>query len=179
MSNFGELKKATLVSQNRRTIHTALNVGSSNPLIPCVIGRNGQTILKKEGDEKTPIGIYHPQMVYYRQDRTKRPQTALPVKAIKPSDGWCDEQTDRNYNRPVTLPYKASAENLWREDALYDLIIVTDHNQCPRIKGRGSAIFIHVAKQKDKPTQGCIALEKKNLYFLLRLLDQQTKIIIS
>ena len=179
MSNFGDLKKVTLVSQNRRTIHTALNIGSTNRLIPCVIGANGQTIFKKEGDEKTPIGIYQPQIVYYRQDRTKRPQTALPVKAIKPQDGWCDAPADRNYNRAVTLPYQASAENLWREDQLYDLVIVTDHNQSPRIKGRGSAIFIHVAKQNYKPTQGCIALEKSHLYFLLKLLSQQTKILIS
>ena len=92
----------------------------------------------------------------------------MPARAIRNCDGWCDAPTDRNYNRPVRLPYPASAERLWREDELYDVVVVLGHNDCPRTKGRGSAIFMHVAKPGYAPTEGCIALA---LPHLLRLLE--------
>lgn len=178
MSNFGDLNVISLHSINRSKRVAKLQIGSSKRLIPCAIGRQGQTILKKEGDGKTPIGKWQPQKIYYRQDRIGRPISKLPINVIKKQYGWCDAPNDRNYNRPVTLPYKASTECLWRDDELYDLILVLNHNQTPRIKGKGSAIFIHVAKPGFPPTEGCIAIEKQALLRLLTYLDPLTKIII-
>ena len=106
--------------------------------------------------------------VLFRADRLPRPRTALPVQRIGRADGWCDAPGDRNYNRPVRHPYPASAERLWREDALYDVVVVLGHNQRPRLRGAGSAIFMHVARPGYLPTEGCIALRRDHL---LRLLD--------
>jgi L,D-peptidoglycan transpeptidase YkuD (ErfK/YbiS/YcfS/YnhG family) len=91
----------------------------------------------------------------------------LPVRAIGRSDGWCDAPGDRNYNRPVRQPYPASAEPLWRGDELYDLVVVLDYNLRPRVRGRGSAIFMHVARPGYRPTEGCIALRRDHLQLLL------------
>jgi L,D-peptidoglycan transpeptidase YkuD (ErfK/YbiS/YcfS/YnhG family) len=107
--------------------------------------------------------------VLYRSDRLLRPQTRLPIAALQARNGWCDDPRDRNYNRPVRHPYPASAERLWRHDHLYDLIVVLGHNDRPRVKGRGSAIFMHVAGPGLKPTEGCIALERPHL---LRLIER-------
>jgi L,D-peptidoglycan transpeptidase YkuD (ErfK/YbiS/YcfS/YnhG family) len=138
---------------------------------PCALGRSGCTARKREGDGATPIGQWRLRAVLYRPDRLRRPRTALPVRAIRRRDGWCDAQADRNYNRPVRLPYPASAERLWREDALYDLLVVLDYNERPRTRGRGSAIFMHVAKSGYAPTEGCIALARPHLARLLERLD--------
>ena len=105
--------------------------------------------------------------VFYRADRVPRPRTALPVRALRPNDGWCDATGDRNYNRPVTLPYAARAERLWRGDGLYDIVVVLDHNTAPRARGRGSAVFMHIAREGYAPTQGCIALKLHDLRALL------------
>jgi L,D-peptidoglycan transpeptidase YkuD (ErfK/YbiS/YcfS/YnhG family) len=105
--------------------------------------------------------------VLYRADRVVRPVTRLPVSAIHPDDGWCDDPCDRNYNRPVRLPYPASHERLWREDHLYDLVVVLGYNDLPRSKGRGSAIFMHLAAPGFMPTEGCIALREADLRKLL------------
>ena len=138
---------------------------------PCALGRSGCTARKREGDGATPIGQWRLRAVLYRPDRLRRPRTALPVRAIRRRDGWCDAPADRNYNRPVRLPYPASAERLWREDALYDLLVVLDYNERPRARGRGSAIFMHVAKSGYAPTEGCIALARPHLARLLERLD--------
>ena len=87
----------------------------------------------------------------------------LPARAIRPDDGWCDASADRNYNRPVRHPYSASAERLWRSDGLYDLVVVLAYNERPRVRGRGSAIFMHVARPGYAPTEGCIALARAHL----------------
>jgi L,D-peptidoglycan transpeptidase YkuD (ErfK/YbiS/YcfS/YnhG family) len=134
---------------------------------PCAVGRSGCRVRKREGDSATPIGRWRLRAVLYRPDRVLRPRTALPVRAIRRADGWCDAPADRNYNRPVRLPYRASAERLWREDALYDIVVVLDHNERPRSRGRGSAIFIHVARSGYAPTEGCIALARPHLLHLL------------
>lgn len=105
--------------------------------------------------------------VLYRADRLQRPRTALPVKPITPRDGWCDAPADRNYNRPVPLPYPASHERLWRGDHLYDLVIVLGYNDKPRSLGRGSAIFMHLARRSYAPTEGCIALARGDMLKLL------------
>ena len=106
--------------------------------------------------------------VLYRADRIRRPSTGLPVRSIGRSDGWCDAAGDRNYNRLVRHPYPASAERLWRADGLYDIVVVLDHNRVPRVRGAGSAIFMHVAGPGYPPTAGCIALQREHLLRLLR-----------
>jgi L,D-peptidoglycan transpeptidase YkuD (ErfK/YbiS/YcfS/YnhG family) len=110
--------------------------------------------------------------VLYRGDRLRRPRSGLPVVALKIDDGWCDDVSDRNYNRRVRHPYPASAERLWRDDHLYDVIVVLGYNDGPRVKGHGSAIFMHVASPGFKPTQGCIALERSHL---LRLIEHASR----
>lgn len=136
---------------------------------PCALGRGGSRMRKREGDGATPIGRWPVLRVLFRADRLPRPRTALPVQRIVPEDGWCDARDDRNYNRPVRHPYPASAERLWRQDALYDVVVVLGHNQKPRLRGAGSAIFMHVARPGYLPTEGCIALRRDHL---LRLLDR-------
>ena len=146
---------------------------------PCALGRSGCRARKREGDGATPIGQWRVQRVLYRPDRVRRPRTPLPVRAIRTCDGWCDAPTDRNYNRPVRLPYPASAERLWREDELYDVVVVLGYNDCPRAKGRGSAIFMHLAKPGYAPTEGCIALTRPHLLRLLARLDARAKVVVA
>jgi L,D-peptidoglycan transpeptidase YkuD (ErfK/YbiS/YcfS/YnhG family) len=105
--------------------------------------------------------------VLYRADRGKRPRTQLPVRAIRVSDGWCDDPVEANYNRLVTLPAARSAEGLWRADRLYDVVVVLGYNDRPRVKGRGSAVFVHLARPGYTPTDGCIALSRRDLVRLL------------
>jgi L,D-peptidoglycan transpeptidase YkuD (ErfK/YbiS/YcfS/YnhG family) len=143
---------------------------------PCALGRAGCRARKREGDGATPIGQWRLRAVLYRPDRMRRPLTSLPTRAIRRHDGWCDASADRNYNRPVRLPYPASAERLWREDALYDVVVVLDYNECPRVHGRGSAIFMHVARPGYAPTEGCIALARAHLLCLLERLPARAAI---
>ncbi len=130
---------------------------------PCALGRGGCRARKREGDGATPIGRWRVRQVLYRADHVRRPRTSVPVKPIRAGDGWCDAPADRNYNRPVRRPYAASAEQLWRADGLYDLVVVLGYNDRPRIRGLGSAIFMHVARAAYAPTEGCIALETRHL----------------
>jgi L,D-peptidoglycan transpeptidase YkuD (ErfK/YbiS/YcfS/YnhG family) len=135
---------------------------------PCALGRSGRRAVKREGDGATPIGRWQLLQVLYRADHIRRPPTGLVVRPIRPADGWCDDPADRNYNRPVRHPYPASAERLWREDGLYDCVVVLSHNVRPRVRGAGSAIFMHVAQPGYLPTAGCIALRREHLLRLLR-----------
>jgi len=137
---------------------------------PCALGRKGCRVRKREGDGATPVGRWRLVAVLYRPDRGRRPPTRLPVRPIRPDDGWCDAPTDRNYNRHVRHPYPASAERLWREDGLYDLVVVLDHNARPRVRGAGSAVFMHLARPGYQPTEGCIALSREHLLRLLQRL---------
>ncbi len=139
--------------------------------LPCALGRRGRRARKREGDGATPVGSWQTLRVLYRADRVRRPMTGLPVKPIGRDDGWCDAPADRNYNRQVRLPYPASAEAVWRADRLYDIVVVLSHNTRPRVRGSGSAIFLHVAKPGYAPTEGCIALRREHLLALLRNLN--------
>ena len=133
----------------------------------CALGRSGWRAHKCEGDGATPMGRWRIRAIHYRPDRTPRPRTGYPARAIHPNDGWCDAPADRNYNRFVRHPYAASAERLWRRDGLYDLLAVLAYNEQPRIKGRGSAIFMHVARAGYAPTEGCVALALAHLARLI------------
>ncbi|MDB5440590.1 MAG: hypothetical protein JWM33_3017 [Caulobacteraceae bacterium] len=124
---------------------------------------------KREGDGASPIGVWPIRRVLYRPDKGGVPMTHLPLKAIAANDGWCDAPADSNYNRPVTLPYPASAETMWRADDLYDLVVVLGHNDEPVVPGAGSAIFLHLAKPDYSPTEGCVAVARGDLLALLAL----------
>lgn len=138
--------------------------------MPCALGRGGLKSNKMEGDGATPIGRWPLRQAFYRPDRVLRPDTGLPLAPISPSDGWCDAPGDRNYNRPVSHPYPATAERLWREDHLYDLIVVLGYNDRPRSQCRGSAIFLHVATSDFAPTEGCVAIRRADLHRIIRLM---------
>lgn len=134
---------------------------------PCALGPAGIRVCKSEGDGGTPAGRWALLQVLYRADRVARPVTALPVRAIARSDGWCDAPSDRNYNSLVKMPYPRSAEVMWRENSVYDIVVVLNHNMRPRMRGRGSAVFIHLAQKGYTPTRGCIAYSERNLRMLL------------
>ena len=139
--------------------------------VRCALGPSGviDPQDKREGDGKTPLGILPIRRVLYRPDRGGPPRTALPTAPIAPDDGWCDAPDDPAYNLPVTLPYPASAERMWRDDGLYDLVVVLGYNEDPVQPGRGSAIFLHLAKPDYAPTQGCVALARPDLETVLGL----------
>lgn len=146
---------------------------------PSALGRGGISRNKREGDGATPAGIFPLRQVLYRPDRMHAPVTGLPVAPLRPSDGWCDAPGDRNYNRRVVVPYTASHEHLWREDGLYDLIVVVGYNDRPRIQGRGSAILMHLARENFAPTAGCVALARGDLMTLLRHCGPGTRLRIG
>jgi L,D-peptidoglycan transpeptidase YkuD (ErfK/YbiS/YcfS/YnhG family) len=146
---------------------------------PCALGRSGLRARKREGDGATPLGRWCVREVLCRADRMIRPRTALALRTIRPDDGWCDAPADRNYNRKVRHPYSASAERLWRRDGLYDLIVVLGYNDRPRGRGRGSAIFMHVAREGLAPTEGCIALRREHLVRVLERLTPGATISIG
>lgn len=136
--------------------------------VPCILGRGGVRRDKREGDGATPVGSFPLRRVLWRADRLAMPDTALPCQPIATDDGWCDDPDDPAYNRPVKHPYPASAERLWREDPLYDVIVVIGHNDDPVVPGAGSAVFLHVARADGGPTAGCVAFARADLLRLLR-----------
>ena len=146
--------------------------------LPCILGRGGIKADKREGDGATPAGAWPLRRVYYRPDRIAPPSTFLPVAPIRDNDGWCDDPADPLYNRPVPLPYRASAESMWRSDRLYDIIVVLGHNDEPVMPGLGSAIFMHLTDPQGRPTAGCLALELDDIKRLLLRCGPETRIII-
>jgi len=144
----------------------ALECGSVT--YPCALGRSGVSARKREGDGATPSGVFALRRVLYRADKIEKPTTALPIAAIESDDGWCDDPEDPLYNRQVKLPYKARAEQLWRGDDLYDVVVVLGYNDKPIVKGKGSAIFLHVASADMGATEGCVALKLPDLAEILR-----------
>lgn len=146
---------------------------------PCALGRSGRHPIKREGDGFTPVGAFAVRRAFYRPDRLLRPETHVPLTPLRPDDGWCDAVGDRNYNHKVKHPYPASAERMWREDHLYDLVIVIDQNERPRVQGGGSAVFIHAARAGYRPTEGCIAFERSHLLRLLKVLQPGTIVRVA
>ena len=145
---------------------------------PAAAGRGGVTGAKHEGDGGTPAGTFPLVSVLYRKDRVQPPTSHLPVRPLLPNDGWVDEPSDPRYNRLVELPYPASAEQMWRDDGLYDALVVIGYNMEPVIPGAGSAIFLHVATPDFAPTAGCVAVSKDVLLGLLPLLGPGSTITI-
>jgi L,D-peptidoglycan transpeptidase YkuD (ErfK/YbiS/YcfS/YnhG family) len=130
---------------------------------PACVGRAGIRAFKVEGDFATPAGLLPLRRVLYRADRVPPPRASCPIEPLSPDDGWCDDPQDAAYNRPVRLPYGGRHEELWRADAVYDMIGVLGWNDTPPIRDRGSAIFLHVTTPSRAPTAGCIALERDHL----------------
>ena len=147
--------------------------------IPVALGRGGILANKREGDGGTPRGTFHPRQLWWRADRHKRPRTLLPVRAIEPEDAWCEDPNDRHYNRPMRLPADRGGDRLRRADHLYDFIVEIDHNSTPRIAGRGSAVFLHLARTNFAPTAGCVSMTRAAMLHLLRRLSPKTKIVIG
>jgi L,D-peptidoglycan transpeptidase YkuD (ErfK/YbiS/YcfS/YnhG family) len=137
----------------------------------CALGKGGIRRDKREGDGATPVGLLPLRRVFYRADRLAAPACRVAVEPIAASDGWCDDPGHRDYNRRITLPHEARHEALWREDSVYDIIGVLGWNDgqdgAPIARGRGSAIFLHIARPDLSPTEGCVALPERDLRALL------------
>jgi L,D-peptidoglycan transpeptidase YkuD (ErfK/YbiS/YcfS/YnhG family) len=147
--------------------------------VPVALGRAGILANKWEGDGGTPRGIYRPLRLWWRADRHTRPQTFLPVRAIRPDDAWCEDPRDRHYNQPIRLVRDKAGDRLTRDDHLYDFIVEIDHNSAPRIVRRGSAVFLHLARPGFSPTAGCVSMTKSSMLRLLRRMGPGTKIVIG
>ncbi len=134
----------------------------------CALGKGGVRADKQEGDGATPVGRFPLRRVYFRPDRVATPVTRLPVIQLFPDDAWCDDPDYPLYNSKVITPYPARTEPLWREDGLYDVIVVLGHNDSPAVPGAGSAIFLHVAAPDYSATEGCVAVALPDLLDILR-----------
>ena len=152
---------------------------ASGLAIPVALGRGGILANKREGDGGTPRGIFHPRKLWWRADRHPRPRTFLPVHAIRNEDAWCEDPTDRHYNRPIRLKRDQAGDRLTRKDHLYDFIVEIDHNTMPRIAHRGSAVFLHLARENFGPTAGCVSMAQGAMLRLLRRLGPDTRIEIG
>jgi L,D-peptidoglycan transpeptidase YkuD (ErfK/YbiS/YcfS/YnhG family) len=146
--------------------------------VPVALGRGGVRANKREGDGGTPRGSFRPLRLWWRPDRLTLPRTILPTRRIGPADAWCEDPKDRRYNRPFRRSTIEPGDRLWRADRLYDIIIEIDHNTRPRVAGRGSAVFIHVARPGFGPTAGCVALKPRELRLLAQRLGPKSRIVI-
>src|SRR5215211_1171766 len=147
-------------------------------VLPCALGRAGVARAKREGDGASPAGRFRLLGAYYRSDRRPRPRTLLPLRALRPADAWCDDPDHRCYNRPIRLPEQARHEGMWRDDPLYDVVLDIAWNRGPIVRGRGSAIFLHLARPGFAPTEGCVAVEARTIARLLERLGPRTRIEI-
>jgi len=148
--------------------------------VRCALGRGGIRAAKVEGDGATPSGEFRMGRLFYRAERfLNPPATGLVSLSVRPNMGWCDDPADKAYNQLITLPNRAHHEVLWRDDGLYDLVVELKYNMDPIEKGRGSAIFMHVARPNYTPTEGCIALQIHDLLSLLRYCNTSSCVVVS
>jgi L,D-peptidoglycan transpeptidase YkuD (ErfK/YbiS/YcfS/YnhG family) len=158
----------------------SLGLLKAGPLtIPVALGRGGIKADKREGDGGTPRGRFHPIRLWWRADRLPVPHTMLPLRRIGPADAWSEDPQDRRYNQPFRRSANEPGDRLRRDDALYDLIVEIDHNTRPRVAGRGSAVFLHVARPGYGPTAGCVAMRRQDLQRLVSRLTSKTRILIQ
>jgi len=147
--------------------------------LKCSIGKSGTTHSKKEGDLATPKGLFGLGLLYYRKDKIKLLKCKIKKRAIKKGMGWCNDSKSKKYNQEISFPFKYRAEKLYRKDKIYDIFINIKYNQLPIVKGKGSAIFLHLSNKKYKPTSGCVAIQKKDFLKILPLINNKTKISIK
>jgi len=176
-------------SADRAVARIAMRRAAGNPrkgwlivagqAIPVALGRGGILANKREGDGGTPRGTFHPLRLWWRADRAPRPITRLPIRVIGPHDAWCEDPGSRHYNQPVRRGPGQDGDRLRRDDHLYDFIIEIDHNAAPRIAGRGSAVFLHLARDNFGPTAGCVAMTRPAMLRLLARIGPRTKIVIG
>jgi len=180
-------KKRTINRTALRSIRVSTQPGRKSrgwlfagPLTaPVALGRTGIKADKREGDGGTPRGRFRPLRLWWRADRLPRPRTLLPVRRIGPDDAWCEDPHDRRYNQPFRRSANELGDRLRRTDRLYDMIVEIDHNTRPRVAGRGSAVFIHVARPGFAPTAGCVALRPRDLKMVLGRMNSKTRILIQ
>ena len=151
----------------------------NNRVSRCVIGRGGIRVNKREGDSATPAGLFPLRRVFYRADRLNPPTTGLPLFETRSDYGWCDDPADSQYNRLIILPRVASHEPLWRDDSIYDVICELGYNDAPVVPGRGSAIFLHVARPNFAPTEGWVALQLPDLLAVLERCDSDSTLQVN
>jgi L,D-peptidoglycan transpeptidase YkuD (ErfK/YbiS/YcfS/YnhG family) len=163
-----------LVVRARPGVPTQGLLQAGNARFPCALGKGGITAGKREGDGATPLARMRLLHGFFRNDHVRAGATRLPMQPIRADLGWCEVPDDRNYNRPVRMPYAASHETMRRADRLYDFCIVLDWNISPRRRGRGSAIFFHLARPGFTPTQGCVAVTRQAMQRLLPYLSTRT-----
>lgn len=164
--------------QKNITVYTSGKLTFDGNKYKCAIGKNGFTTDKKEGDWATPVGCFPLREVFYRKDRIEKPQTVLLVKEMQKDDGWSDDINDKDYNKLVKLPYSGSHEELWRDDEVYDVVVPLGYNDDPPVSGKGSAIFMHVARPTYSPTAGCVALSLSDFIELLGKVSKDTQVCI-
>ena len=147
-------------------------------VLPAFLGRSGKRVLKREGDGATPVSRLGIQYGYYRADRVRLPQTRLAMQPIRPDMGWCDAPGHPAYNNPVRLPFAHGHEMMMRDDGLYDICLVLDWNRQSRRRHHGSAIFFHLHDRPGRPTEGCIAIDRRDMLRLLPMLSTKTRITV-
>ena len=145
----------------------------------CSLGSGGIVTDKKEGDGGTPAGTWPLRRLLYRADKMEAPDCGLDISAIAPQDGWCDAPGHPDYNLPVKLPFEASHEEMWRDDALYDLVVIVGHNDDPVVPSAGSAIFLHLAREDWGATAGCVAFERQDFLTILRGVGPDTRLLVE
>jgi L,D-peptidoglycan transpeptidase YkuD (ErfK/YbiS/YcfS/YnhG family) len=145
----------------------------------CALGRGGVSAHKVEGDGSTPAGRFPVRRLFYRPDRVRDLACRIPMLPMSPGDGWCDDPVDSAYNSLITRPYLGRHEELWREDAIYDLVLVIGHNDDPVVPHKGSAVFLHLAQPDYAPTDGCVAFARADLIALLEAMEPTTSIVIA
>ena len=155
------------------------NLFTNAEKLQCALGRNGLTANKKEGDLSTPIGTFKFNKIYYRADKLGKIDFKIESSIIQENDGWCDDPKSMLYNKHIRFPFKESAEHLYRSDYIYDIVCVINYNTCPIVPGKGSAIFLHIAKPNFERTEGCIAIEKQALIKIAIKLTKDSIIVIE
>ena len=146
--------------------------------LPCALGRGATSIAKREGDGATPVGTF-PLLAAFAPATGRVKAAPLPFRLVGARDGWCDASDDRNYNRPVSRPCRASHEQLLRDDHLYDMVVIPDHNVTRRTRGGGSAVFMHLARPGYTPTEGCVALAQRDMRWLWPRLRRGMRLIVQ
>jgi len=144
----------------------------------CTLGRTGVTIDKKEGDGKTPVGTYPLRYLLYRADRLAKPETGLRTEILAPDTGWCEDPAHADYNKQIKLPHPSVHDRMTRDDALYDICVIIGFNDEPVAAGKGSAIFMHLARPDFSPTAGCVGLKLDDLLAVVKLCDSSSLITV-